>query len=837
MNNQPRFDETYLQQQQHGSSWHSPRPHHTHGLSSPVNYGMADPSPFSPIPPVPLPARPEAASSLPATSAEATMAYLTHLLAAAESAPPSSAAHQDVALLRFQLESIVSASKRQDEYRAAAAHTVKREVEAAAQQRIAPSDDVIDLTCSPRGSSAPRPVPADVKFESIDGVDHHASKKIRPTAPAATTAADSENINTEFHNPRNPPGTTMAASMHIPFPLPMKTKRKSVSKKKKQSMELTTPLELQNAWLQPAPYMKQQEQQTDIPQPHVPSKFVPPTTAVTQQHQSHQPPQQVPFQVSPHHSEVIDYNIPSHPLVSHSGLDELASPPLHHVPHPDYVDVFDPSLVLPPPSHMEGPWSPIPTMWSTEQQQFVQQQEVNEVQTPQPSHAHDEPPVAHQPLPSVSSPPFVASAAPSYRDAVSDPHVDSDDDGGVGVIDLTGPPVRDTSCEQPSTMIDDVSSTANVDTSSLASSPPPPPSVAPSTSSTSTSATNLSKAFLANLLREDSISLLKQQFQTGAFSPAAAREQLLWMAASLTDAKDQAELLASLSNLSLASGAPVEAPSILPAEQIEAFSSVASVGGGGGSSIATGGMNGGGSVTSPSIITSNDTLPGYMLSPREAAPDDRDFVARMTWTLYIPRSSATDDGVHAPPIGPKKRKKSINARMDETPSHDHGDEVVSPVASIVSGGGGGPSTPVVPITTRQPMRHIDLMLQVNLAWERLCGYTQSEMVDILHAKQMGLMFEHIRSDHIVAMHRLTQRFGIQCATEAHLYLVRLHPDGSEFYCLVHLRMALDQGILLKAVASFLPLPEDPLRPPPPFIEGRDLDEETLLYGYRPQSKE
>lgn len=68
---------------------------------------------------------------------------------------------------------------------------------------------------------------------------------------------------------------------------------------------------------------------------------------------------------------------------------------------------------------------------------------------------------------------------------------------------------------------------------------------------------------------------------------------------------------------------------------------------------------------------------------------------------------------------------------------------------------------------------------------------------------------------------------------ASCFLVRIDKSGQETYCIVHLKVRLDQGMFLGGVQSIIPLPDDPSRPPPPFVEGVDLEEETLLYGYRP----
>lgn len=66
-----------------------------------------------------------------------------------------------------------------------------------------------------------------------------------------------------------------------------------------------------------------------------------------------------------------------------------------------------------------------------------------------------------------------------------------------------------------------------------------------------------------------------------------------------------------------------------------------------------------------------------------------------------------------------------------------------------------------------------------------------------------------------------------------MYQVRLTKSGACVYCLVHLRATTDRGLFESVVESIMPLPVDPDHPMPPFIEGQDVPEEYILYGYKP----
>lgn len=51
--------------------------------------------------------------------------------------------------------------------------------------------------------------------------------------------------------------------------------------------------------------------------------------------------------------------------------------------------------------------------------------------------------------------------------------------------------------------------------------------------------------------------------------------------------------------------------------------------------------------------------------------------------------------------------------------------------------------------------------------------------------------------------------------------------GRETYCLVHFRINARPGEFFQGVLSIIPLPKE--FPVPPFVEGQDLTEDTLLH--------
>jgi PAS domain S-box-containing protein len=132
-----------------------------------------------------------------------------------------------------------------------------------------------------------------------------------------------------------------------------------------------------------------------------------------------------------------------------------------------------------------------------------------------------------------------------------------------------------------------------------------------------------------------------------------------------------------------------------------------------------------------------------------------------------------------------------------------------------------------------PAMEMHRLIHVNRAFERLSGLTQAELSESLqHADAPAHASAQVRSDHIAASHRLMLKWRLSNEPEMRMHQVRYHKDGREIYCLVHMHASLEQGMFLGAIKSIIPMPIDEEHPMPPFRQGEDLDEETILYGYR-----
>lgn len=235
------------------------------------------------------------------------------------------------------------------------------------------------------------------------------------------------------------------------------------------------------------------------------------------------------------------------------------------------------------------------------------------------------------------------------------------------------------------------------------------------------------------------------------------------------------------------------------------------------------------------------------LSPLEPAPDDPDGIARVRLTMLF--SSTTN-----------RNKRRMNSNADE-PS--------DPTTSTTS------TTPD-DTTSSEPTVHVHRSMQVNEAYTRAFGNTQLDVKKFLSHPQNSpaLIYVKVRSDFVAACHRITTQWNLDGTKEGHMsgtrahnttneaawfgvalcysplasasfslrlsvfhprrYQVRRTRDGNEVYCLIHVHNHLDRGLLLGAVYSFILLPpDDPEHPPPPFVEGVDIDVDTVLYGYHP----
>lgn len=203
-------------------------------------------------------------------------------------------------------------------------------------------------------------------------------------------------------------------------------------------------------------------------------------------------------------------------------------------------------------------------------------------------------------------------------------------------------------------------------------------------------------------------------------------------------------------------------------------------------------------------------VPPADLSPDHAADDDLDQVARIRLTMIFatPPRLTTDN--HPDAMSRKRRARENQTR---------------PPADDTVASGAPPGRPKI-----ESPAVLSTAWQVNQRFERLLGVSQREVTDVLKSNGQRAAYTFVRPDHEKACHRIMQRWRIQGINEGHLYQVRVTPSGREIYCLEHTRIDV-RGVFFHAVQSIMPMPDD--APVPPYKEGVDLDEATLLFGYHP----
>ena len=68
------------------------------------------------------------------------------------------------------------------------------------------------------------------------------------------------------------------------------------------------------------------------------------------------------------------------------------------------------------------------------------------------------------------------------------------------------------------------------------------------------------------------------------------------------------------------------------------------------------------------------------------------------------------------------------------------------------------------------------------------------------------------------------------------YVVLMDRSGHPHYCMEHWSCSFTpQGAFLGLVNSFIELPKS--QPLPPYVEGHEIDEATILYGYKMTPRE
>jgi PAS domain-containing protein len=272
-------------------------------------------------------------------------------------------------------------------------------------------------------------------------------------------------------------------------------------------------------------------------------------------------------------------------------------------------------------------------------------------------------------------------------------------------------------------------------------------SVASSSASTQTERELFSKKFLENYLNSNTLAELERQYDSGQFSAEAARHHLAWIACSL-EADEQSELLSQLNKLSLTKcDSPHHQckrvdelqPDTIPCCFVRAQEWTA-------------------------MRKSNPAIPDLRLpslpltSPNEAAVDDIDGVARIRWTMIRPSGST------------HKRKKLIS--HDSRGEHDEDaqqqQQQLSSVTSSASSTANAVDSSIAPPPPAPPPRGPHRMLHVNRAFERLTGFSQSEMVAIAASQRMQVMFGQLRKDHVASFHKIRAMWGINRVSEAHM---------------------------------------------------------------------
>ena len=329
------------------------------------------------------------------------------------------------------------------------------------------------------------------------------------------------------------------------------------------------------------------------------------------------------------------------------------------------------------------------------------------------------------------------------------------------------------------------------------------------------------------------LQVIEQQFQEGTLCAAAVRQQLMWIISSLYSQADQSEFLEQfrhipvpgiiralyscrhydIHNIPSIPCCPLRAPPEWGGRTV-AEARAAAVADAECCALHPESRKALEQAQAEGLVPANHQIAvalippgeGIDLSPSEPAEDDIDGVARMRFTMLFPPST----------LKQHKRKLSREATAAEKLAIDL-DATVEKLSRM----------------EMDVREHMNRSLQINKAAERLTGYTQAELRLLILDCSPSNPWTQIRADHARAAARITMRWRLANQAEGHMYTVRVHKSGTHSYHLIHIRFHLVQGLLIGCEQSILPLPDDPARPPPPYVEGVDLDEETLLYGYRP----
>jgi PAS domain-containing protein len=122
-------------------------------------------------------------------------------------------------------------------------------------------------------------------------------------------------------------------------------------------------------------------------------------------------------------------------------------------------------------------------------------------------------------------------------------------------------------------------------------------------------------------------------------------------------------------------------------------------------------------------------------------------------------------------------------------------------------------------------------VQINHAWERLTGYSQTEMVERLRREHAtcALMRFLFRSDFASAIHKISLVAAMERLSHGQHYVVVRTKSGEELYCLTSFHVLFTStGVFQGMVHTLMPLPSS--TPVPPFVPGVDQTEAALVYG-------
>jgi len=237
------------------------------------------------------------------------------------------------------------------------------------------------------------------------------------------------------------------------------------------------------------------------------------------------------------------------------------------------------------------------------------------------------------------------------------------------------------------------------------------------------------------------------------------------------------------------------------------------------------------------------------------AEDDLDGVARLTYNVVFPqahgaggkrkKSASSSVAASSPATSSRQRSKhwAETGSSGSSPVAPHSmiaGDVVSPAASASSSpplstsppaaaSSPPPAVPSPPPVASEAAPHA--RIQINRAWERLTGYTQSEMVERLqpeHATCALLRFL-FRSDFASGMHKISLLASLEHLHHGQHYVVVVRKDGGEHYCLASFHCHFTPDGVCDAITHMLqPLP--PSTPIPPLVPGVDQTEAALVYG-------